>query len=79
MEKIKVKPNEVSRNKLTVDFKLILSKLNEKINQIETELKIGETTIRNSCDILRNDVQLAIEEAHKKLEDVHIELFDKIN
>ena len=36
-ELVKVKPNEVSRNKLTADFKLILSKLNEKINQIETE------------------------------------------
>ena len=53
-----------------------------KINVImvtNTDLNIGEAIIRGHCDTVRNDVQLAIEQAYEKLDKIHKELMDEID
>ena len=74
-----LKSNEVSCCKTIAEIKSILEKISEKSLRIESGLEIGETTIRNKCDKVRNDVQLAIEEAHLELDKFHKTFLDEID
>ena len=76
---IQVKSNEVFRGLLLKDFKNIYESIREKINKIESDLEIGATLIRNHCDKSRDDVQLIIEEAHIKLDEIKKGFLDEID
>jgi predicted nuclease with TOPRIM domain len=42
-------------------------------------LECGDATIHDHCDKVRNDMQLAIEQAHAKLDEFHKEFMDEID
>ena len=46
---------------------------------IESTLECGDASIRDHCDKVRNDMQLAIEQAHAKLDEFHKEFMDEID
>jgi len=79
VELTKLKSSKASRCQLISQIKQIIDELGDKSLKVETCLEIGETTIRNKCDIARNDVQLTIEEAHLQLDKSHKSFMDEIN
>ena len=74
---LELKANDVWRGKKILELQSLSSLIVEKAEKIESDLRIGDARIRNHCDKVRNDIQLAIEEAHLKLNDIHKELMDK--
>jgi hypothetical protein len=56
-----VKPFNIEASQITSELSHVHSQLESKAIDLDDCLKIGETTIRNKCDEVRNDVQLAIE------------------
>jgi hypothetical protein len=66
--------SEFERNKLASDLKSITTLIEEKTESIQLNLKI-----KDHCIKARSDVQLAIEEAHSKIEQIHRELIEQIN
>ena len=61
-------------NQLALDFKLISNSIEEKVNRIEMRLKI-----RSHCKKVRNEIHLAIDEAHAKLKQRQEEFFNEID
>ena len=78
-ELVGIKPDEVSRGKIATEFKRICKLMSEKTKNLQLNLEIGETQIRERCDDVRNRVQQAIEEAHMKLDEFHGELMQEID
>jgi hypothetical protein len=66
-------PNQIE------EFKKILNNLNAAKQAIESTLECGDATIRDHCDKVRNEMQLAIEQAHAKLDEIHKEFMDEID
>ena len=62
---VEVRPNEVSRSPETMQLKSELSKINEKNQIMQTDLKLGKEKIREHCDFVRNDVELITESCHQ--------------
>jgi len=61
------------------EFKKILDILNTTKQNIESTLECGDATIRDHCDKVRNDMQLAIEQTHAKLDEIHKDFMDEID
>ena len=76
---LELKANDVWRGKKILELKSISNLIIKKTEQINLDLRIGDAKISKQCDKARNDLQLAIEEAHVKLDDIHKELMDKID
>jgi len=74
---LELKANDVWRGKKILELKSLSNLIVEKTEKIELDLRIGDARIRKQCDKVRNEIQLAIEEAHIKLNDIHKELMDK--
>ena len=77
VELLELKANDVWRGKKILELKSLSNLIVQKSEKIETDLKIGDALIRNHYDKVRNDIQLAIEEAHIRLNDIHKELMEK--
>ena len=75
---VAIKANEVTRSDLETRLKAAINSMAEKAKQIELDVRIGETKIRNHCDLVRNRVQLTIEESHRKLDVYHEDFMAKI-
>jgi hypothetical protein len=78
-ELLECEAKEVSRSNLIEEFKKILDTLNSTKESIETILECGDVKIRDHCDKVRNDMQLAIEQAREKLDKIHTDLSDEIH
>ena len=61
------------------EFRTLLNLLNVTKQSIESTLECGDATIRDHCDKVRNDMQLAIEQAHAKLDEFHKDFMDEID
>ena len=70
---------EVSHPSLKEEFKRFLDILDKTKQSIESTLECGDATIRDQCDKVRNDMQLAIEQAHAKLDEMHREFMEEID
>jgi hypothetical protein len=70
---------EVLRSNQLEEFKILLDILNTTKQSIESTLECGDATIRDHCDKVRNEMQLAIEQAHTKLDDIHKDFMDEID
>jgi hypothetical protein len=70
---------EVLRSSHIEEFKKVLDILNATKQRIESTLECGDATIRDHCDKVRNDMQLAIEQAHAKLDEFHKDFMDQID
>jgi hypothetical protein len=46
---------------------------------IESTMESGDAKIRDHCDKVRNDMQLAIEQAHEKLDEFHKDFMEDDN
>jgi hypothetical protein len=56
---------EVSHSNQMEEFKKLLDTLNVTKQSIESTMECGDATIRDHCDKVRNDMQLAIEQAQQ--------------
>jgi hypothetical protein len=61
------------------DFKKLLDTLNSTMQSIESTMECGDAKIRDHCDKVRNDMQLAIEQAHAKLDEFHKDFMHEID
>jgi hypothetical protein len=61
------------------EFKKCLEILNFTKQTIESTLECGDSKIRDHCDKVRNDMQLAIEQAHAKLDEFHKDFMHEID
>jgi hypothetical protein len=78
-EMLKCEAKEVSRSNQIEEFKEFLDVLDKTKQSIESTLECGDATIRDHCDKVRNDMQLAIEQAHAKLDEFHKDFMDEID
>jgi len=78
-EMLKFEAREVFRTSQIEEFKKLLDILNATKESIESTLECGDATIRDHCDNVRNDMQLAIEQAHAKLDEIHKDFMDEID
>jgi hypothetical protein len=76
---LELETKEVSRSNHIEEFKKVLEILNGTKQTIESTLECGDAKIRDHCDKVRNDMQLAIEQAHAKLDEIHKDFMDKID
>jgi hypothetical protein len=76
---LEVETNEVSRSNHIEELKNILDILNATKQTIESTLECGDAKIRDHCDKVRNDMQLAIEQAHAKLDEFHKDFMEEID
>jgi hypothetical protein len=76
---IEIKPNQILRGKLVNELEAISKSVRERVEQIQTDLLTGEVIIRDQCDEIRYETQLAIEEAHLELEKIHKRFMDEID
>jgi hypothetical protein len=76
---LEIETKEVSRSNQIEEFKKILKILNGTKQSIESTLECGDATIRDHCDKVRNDMQLAIEQAHAKLDEFHKDFMHEID
>ena len=75
-----IKPDELHRNNhLVTDLKSKIVSLNNKTESVRLHLDIGEAKIKEKCGKVRNDIQLAIEEAHARLDTIHSEFMRKVD
>ena len=74
-----IKPAEVSRNKLVADLKSKINTLNSKLESVRLHVDFGEAKIREKCDKVRNDMQIAIEQAHARLDSIHGEFMREVD
>ena len=74
-----IEAKDVSQSKQIDEFKSLLDSLKLKIKSVESIFKTGDAQIRDHCDKVRNSTQLAIEEAHLKLDEIHKEFFSGID
>jgi hypothetical protein len=70
---------EVLQSNHIKEFKNLLDTLNETKQAIESTLECGDAKIRDHCDKVRNDMQLAIEQAHAKLDEFHKDFMEEID
>jgi hypothetical protein len=70
---------EVVHPNLKEEFKKFLDILNATKQTIESTLECGDAKIRDHCDKVRNDMQLAIEQAHAKLDEFHKDFMHEID
>jgi hypothetical protein len=61
------------------EFKKFLDILDKTKQSIEATMECGDAKIRDHCDKVRNDMQLAIEQAHAKLDEIHKDFMDEID
>jgi hypothetical protein len=78
-ELLECEAKEVFRSNQIEEFKTILNILNATKQSIESTMEGGDATIRDHCDKVRNDMQLAIEQAHAKLDEFHKEFMHEID
>jgi hypothetical protein len=78
-ELLECKAKEVFQSNHIKEFKNILDILNATKESIETTLECGDVKIRDHCDKVRNDMQLAIEQAHAKLDEFHKDFMEEID
>jgi hypothetical protein len=76
---LELETKEVSRSNHIEEFKKVLEILNGTKQTIESTLECGDAKIRDHCDKVRNDMQLVIEQAHAKLDEIHKDFMDKID
>jgi hypothetical protein len=74
-----LKPNEVSRGHVVQDLKRIFKLIQKKYNEIKCDQQISDTVIWNHCDEERNNSQLAVEEAYKKLGEIKDDFLNQID
>jgi hypothetical protein len=79
IEMLKCEAKEVLQSNQIEEFKKLLDILNATKQNIESTLECGDATIRDHCDKVRNDMQLAIEQAHAKLDDFHKDFMHEID
>jgi hypothetical protein len=53
--------------------------LNATKQTIESTLECGDAKIRDHCDKVRNDMHMAIEQAHAKLDEIHKDFMEEID
>jgi hypothetical protein len=70
---------EVLQSNQIEEFKKFLDILDKTKQSIESTLECGDATIRNHCEKVRNDMQLAIEQAHAKLDEIHKDFMHEID
>jgi hypothetical protein len=78
-EMLKCEAKEVLQSNNIEEFKTILDILDKTKQSIESTMESGDATIRDHCDKVRNDMQLAIEQAHAKLDEFHKDFMDEID
>jgi uncharacterized protein YoxC len=78
-ELLECEAKEVFRSSQIEEFKRFLDILNDTKQSIESTLECGDAKIRDHCDKVRNDMQLAIEQAHAKLDEFHKDFMDEID
>jgi len=70
---------EVFRSNQIKEFKKFLENLNATKQSIESTMECGDAKIRDHCDKVRNDMELTIEKAHAKLDEIHKKFMDEID
>jgi paraquat-inducible protein B len=78
-ELLEFEAKEVLQSSHVEEFKKVLDNLNATKQSIESTLECGDATIRNHCDKVRDEMQLAIEQAHAKLDEIHKDFMDEID
>jgi hypothetical protein len=78
-ELLEFEAKEVLQSSHVEELKKILDKLNSTKQSIESTLECGDATIRNHCDKVRDEMQLAIEQAREKLDEFHKDFMDEID
>jgi hypothetical protein len=78
-ELLEFEAKEVLQSNHIEEFKKLLDILNATKQHIESTLECGDATVRDHCDKVRNDMQLAIEQAHAKLDEFHKDFMDTID
>jgi len=78
-EMLNCEAKEVFRSHQVEEFEKLLDILNAAKQSIESTLECGDVKIRDHCDKVRDDMQLAIEQAHGKLDEFHKEFMDEID
>jgi hypothetical protein len=76
---LEIETKEVSRSNQIEEFKKFLDILDKTKQAIESTMESGDAKIRDHCDKVRNDMQLAIEQAHAKLDEFHKDFMDEID
>ena len=69
----------VSRGPLVESFKTVLDEIKSKLDELNSNNKLGVDKIRDYCDKLRNDVQLHAEELIEAIKKQNIELIQQID
>jgi predicted house-cleaning noncanonical NTP pyrophosphatase (MazG superfamily) len=72
-ELLSCEAKEVLQSNHIEEFKIFLDILDKTKQTIESTIENGDAKIRDHCDKVRNDMQLAIEQAHAKLDDIYKE------
>ncbi len=75
---LEIEAKEVFQSNQVEEFKKILDTLNATKQSIESTLESGDAKIRDHCDKVKNEMQLAIEQAHAKLDEIHKEFMTKL-
>jgi paraquat-inducible protein B len=78
-KRLEFEAKEVLQSNHVVNFKKFLEILDKTKQSIQSTLECGDATIRNHCEKVRNDIQLAIEQAHAKLDEIHKDFMDEID
>jgi hypothetical protein len=76
---LEVEAKEVLQSNHIINLKKLLDTLNGTKQAIESTMECGDATIRDHCDKVRNDMQLAIEQAHAKLDEFHKDFLEEID
>jgi hypothetical protein len=76
---LEFKAKDVSHPSHIEEFRKLLDNLYDTKQSIETTLECGDSRIRDHCDKIRNDMQLAIEQAHAKLDEIHKDFMHEID
>jgi hypothetical protein len=79
IEMLKCEAKEVFHPNNIEEFKTLLDTLNGTKQSIESTMECGDGKIRDHCDKVRNDMQLAIEQAHAKLDEFHKDFMEEID
>jgi len=78
-ELLEFEAKEVLQSNHIEEFKKFLDILDKTKQSIESTMECGDAKIRDHCDKVRNDMQLAIEQAHAKLDEIHKDFMDEID
>ena len=76
---LELKAKEVTQSELVRRFNKALKLVREKNDKLANDFVAGDAILRAHCDEVRREAQLAIEQAHKRLEEMHKEIFDEID